>query len=176
MKIFDSIESIAILKFIKDQNATYSNPSNRNLQYINSNLNNESQKFGYGNVHINQEINYLKDRKSESISSNNITRRSSSMRNLSNINDIYKFTFMQLQYFQLYLDWINNALLPTVYGNDERTLLDQNYIIGDPQLFFGVRAVNPFSNTDNYTNTTFPQLITSKTFTVFDSIGSDSYK
>ena len=176
MRISDSIESIAIMKFVKDQYITYSNSSNRNLQNINYNLNGESQKFGNGNKHNNQEIDYLKDIQSESISSNNITRRLSSKRNLSNVNDSYKFTFMQLQYFQLYLDWINKALLPTLYDNDERTLLNQNYIIGDPQLFFGVRAVNPFNNTDQYTNTTFPQLITSKTFTVFDSIGSDSYK
>ena len=176
MRISDSIESIAIFKFVKDQYITYSNSLDRNLQYINNNLNNESQKFGYENVHNNQEIYYLKDSRSESIFSNNKAKKSASKRNLSSIKDIYTFTFMQLQYLKLYVYWINNALLPTLYGNDERTLLDQNYIIGDPQLFFGVRAVNYFNNTDPYTNKIFSQLITTKIFTIFDSIGSDSYK
>ena len=176
MRIFDSIESIAILNFIKDKYITYSNILDRNLQYMNSSLNNESHSFGFEIVNnSNQEIDYLKDSRSESIASNIITKKSVSKRNLSNIKDIYTFTFMQLRYLKLYIYWINNALLPTLYDNDERTLLDQNYIIGDPQLFFGVRAVNYFNNTDNYTNKIFPQLITTKTFTVFDSIGSDSY-
>ena len=165
------------MKFVKDKYITYSNALNRNLQNINSSLNNQDQFFSFDNAKDNdQEIDYLKDSQSESISSKNIARGSSSKRNLSNVNDSYKFTFMQLQYFQLYLDWINKALLPTLYGNDERTLLNQNYIIGDPQLFFGARAINSFNNTDEYTKTAFPELITSKTFTVFDSIGSDSYK
>ena len=158
MRISDSIESIAIFKFVKDQYITYSNSLDRNLQYINNNLNNESQKFGYENVHNNQEIYYLKDSRSESIFSNNKAKKSASKRNLSSIKDIYTFTFMQLQYLKLYVYWINNALLPTLYGNDERTLLDQNYIIGDPQLFFGVRAVNYFNNTDPYTTAWPPTL------------------
>ena len=72
------------------------------------------------------------------------------------------------------MDWLDQNLLQNLY-KDDRTIRRQNYIIGDPQIYFGFRMVNKTTNSDEFTKNIIPFRIGNKEYTIFDRVGDKSF-
>ena len=82
-------------------------------------------------------------------------------------NNIIQVTMMK--------DWRDQVFLQNLYKDDTRTLRRQNFVFGDPQIYFGFRLVNKTINTDEWTKKLFPFRIKGNEYTIFDSVGEESY-
>ena len=72
-------------------------------------------------------------------------------------------------------DWKDQVFLQNLYRDDTRTLRRQNYVFGNPQIYFGFRMVNKTINTDELTKDLFPFRIKGNEYTIFESVGDDAY-
>lgn len=71
--------------------------------------------------------------------------------------------------------WINETLLPSLFEEDS-TLLKQNFIIGDPIMYLGVRKVAKSINSNKNTVAIFPQYVDKDFLTVHNKLGSKADK
>ena len=82
-------------------------------------------------------------------------------------------TYMEISQISMLNEWVYQLLLPQLYDNSERIFFNQNFIIGDPQLYLGIRYVNGKPNNDENTNSVFPDAIPANEYTLFDKIGDE---
>ena len=89
------------------------------------------------------------------------------------LNSIDESIYDSIIQFSIFINWINSVFLPFLYQNDQRVILQQNDIIGDPQVFLGYRYVSQTNSTDEATMSIIPFTIPAKEYTIFDTIGQE---
>ena len=81
--------------------------------------------------------------------------------------------YTKIRQFYIFRDWIDQILLPYIYEDDNGIFIHQNYIIGDPKMFLGMRYVNATVNLDNSSNQAIYYIIPAKEYTLFDKMGDE---
>ena len=94
-------------------------------------------------------------------------------RNLGTNHQPLDIKYKEIQQFDIFRDWIDKVLLPYIYEDDNGILINQNYIIGDPKMFLGMRFVNATVNLDNSSNKAIYYTIPAKEYTIFDKMGDE---
>ena len=89
------------------------------------------------------------------------------------LNSIDESIYDSIIQFSIFINWINSVFLPFLYQNDQRVILQQNDIIGDPQAFLGYRYVRQTNSTDEASMSIIPFTIPAKEYTIFDTIGQE---
>ena len=120
--------------------------------------------------HKNKSSSNLKyDFNSINVSSGSSEKKRSLISKHENLNVQYD----NIIQFSIFVNWINSVFLPFLYQNDQRVILQQNDIIGDPQVFLGYRYVRQTNSTDEASMSIIPFMIPAKEYTIFDTIGQE---
>lgn len=85
---------------------------------------------------------------------------------------------MTLTYFNIYgvytIDqFARQILYPSIFGTPNHAVWYQNFAIGDPTIYFGVKRAKYHENGDSKTNSVFPSYVDGKTYTLYKKMGSE---
>ena len=91
------------------------------------------------------------------------------------IVEFIELSFESVAQNTLITEWVQSVLIPILYQNDNKTYLNQNYIIGDPMLNLLVRILKEKTNKNSNTNTVLPAYTTHKTYDYNEDLEDEAY-
>ena len=103
----------------------------------------------------------------------NVSSGSHEKRSLISKHESLDVQYGNIIQLSIFINWINSVLLPFLYQNSQRVIIQQNNIIGDPQIFLGYRYVSQTNSTDEATMSIIPFMIPAKEYTIFDIVGQE---
>ena len=155
---------------LRNLNSIINNTNMNNLKQNPKTLNNQTWSIHYRHKNItpgndSDNINYKKNKPK--------AKNFRMKRNLASGHQQLEVKYSQILQFDIYRDWVNEILLPYIYEDNNGDFLNQNFIVGDPDMNLGMRFVNATENLDNSSNKVIYYTIPAKEYTIFDKIGDE---